>query len=817
MLPIEEVLDDLRAALARAPCAVLVAPPGAGKTTLAPLALIDASWAKGQRILVLSPRRIAARAAAARMAALRGEPVGRTIGYTVRLDSKVSAGTRVEVVTEGVFTRRILKDPSLAGVCAVLFDEFHERSLEGDLGLALARDAQLGLREDLRLLVMSATLDAAAIAARLGDAPIIESKGRLFPIIHRYLGLDPRQPLDGAMADAIAKALTQESGSILAFLPGARDIQRTAARLAEMRLAPDVSIHPLFGAMEAREQDAAIAPAAMGKRKVVLATSIAETSLTIEGVRVVIDSGFARQSRFEPGLGLSRLETVRASQAAITQRAGRAGRTEPGVCWRLWDEPQTRAFPAFDPPEILAADLSSMALDLAAWGVSDPGQLVWLEPPPAPAWAEAHGLLKRLGALDNDGRLSAHGEAIAGFGLPPRLAHMVVAGARIGRARTAAWLSVLLTEQGLGGSDADLSHRLAQLIREAGPRATAARAMADRLARDVGARLDAERIEPDACGRLLALAFPERVAMARAGKPGEAVMANGRAVAIAAEHGLAKAPFLVVADASGRADKARILAAAALSAADLDDLFARDIETLESCAYDPAAQAVRARRQRRLGKIVLAEGPGEKIAPERLVQAWRDALAAHGPALLGADPAFVQVRARVAFLRRLDGPAWPDWSDAALAAGGDWADGAASGAMRLSEFQARLAQALIDTLDWRQRQTLDQQAPARFSTPAGGEHLIDYTAIAGPTLAVRLQELFGQDRHPTIADGRAPLILELLSPAHRPVQTTRDLAGFWRGSYGDVKAQMKGRYPKHPWPDDPLAAAPTRRAKPRGE
>jgi ATP-dependent helicase HrpB len=426
-------------------------------------------------------------------------------------------------------------------------------------------------------------------------------------------------------------------------------------------------------------------------------------------------------------------------------------------------------------------------------------------------------LLKRLGALDGDGRLTAHGAAISGFGLPPRLAHMVVAGAAFGCARTAAWLSVLLTEQGLGGNDADLAHRLGQLLCESGPRATAARGMADRLARQAGARSDNERIEPDACGRLLALAFPERVAMARPGKPGEAVMANGRAVAIAGEHALAKAQYVVVADASGRADKARILAAAALSASDLDALFAGDIETLDSCAYDPAAQAIRARRLRRLGKIILSEAPGEKIAPERLTQTWRDALAAHGPALLGADAALVQLRARVAFLRGLDEQAWPDWSDDALAGGGDWAAGAAPGAVRLSDFQARLAPALLDTLDWRQRQMLDQLAPARFSTPAGGEHAIDYTAIAGPTLAVRLQELFGQDRHPTIADGRVPLILELLSPAHRPVQTTRDLAGFWRGSYADVKAQMKGRYPKHPWPDDPLAAAPTRRAKPRGE
>jgi ATP-dependent helicase HrpB len=817
MLPVEEVLPELKAALAAHVGVVLVAPPGAGKTTRAPLALRDAPWLDGGRILVLSPRRIAARAAAARMAHLIGEPVGKTVGYSVRLDSKVSTATHIEVLTEGVFTRRILKDPMLHGVGAVLFDEFHERSLEGDLGLALARDAQAGLRPDLRLLVMSATLDAARIAAQLDDAPIIESTGRLFPIVYRYLGLDARAPLDAAMADAVAKAIAQETGSILCFLPGARDIERAALRLSEQVRDPTISIHALYGALEARDQDDAIAPPAPGKRKIVLATSIAETSLTIEGVRVVIDSGFARQARFEPALGLSRLETVRASQAAITQRAGRAGRTEPGVCWRLWDEPQTRAFPAFDPPEILAADLTSLCLDLAAWGVVDPGALTWLDAPPQAAWAEAQSLLKRLGALDGDGRLTDHGRAIAGFGLPPRLAHMVVAAQAYGLARTAAWLSVLLTEQGLGGNDADLCHRLAQMRTEGGPRATAARALADRLARGGGASLEMEMIAPDAAGRLLALAFPERVAMARAGKPGEALMANGRAVSLTPDHALAKAPFLVVADASGRADKARILAAAALPAQQFEAIFAAEIESADSCAFDANAQAIRARRVRRFGKITLAEGPGERIAPEARIEAWAAALGEYGVGLLGAEDGLVQLRARVAFLRGLEGEDWPDWSDASLAEGGDWLRSAAHNATRLSDFQTAVMTTLRDSLDWPLRQRLDAMAPARFDTPAGSSLAIDYAASAGPTLAVRLQELFGQDRHPSVANGKVGLILELLSPAQRPVQTTRDLPGFWRGSYADVKAQMKGRYPKHPWPDNPLAAAPTRRAKPRGE
>ena len=486
MLPVEEVLPQLVAALEARGEAVLVAPPGAGKTTRVALALLDAGWIKGGKIILLSPRRIAARAAAARMAFERGEPVGATIGYRVRLDSKISRDTRIEVVTEGVFTRMILDDPELRGVAAVLFDEFHERRLEGDLGLALARDAQSALRPDLRIVVMSATLDAARVAALLGDAPVIVSEGRMFPVRHVYRPRDARARLEEEVAAATRAALAADAGSALVFLPGVREIERTAEQLRATVRDPNVDIRPLYGAMSPGDQDAAISPAPAGRRKIVLATSIAETSLTIEGVRIVVDSGLARRPRFEPALGLTRLETVRASQAAITQRAGRAGRLGPGVAWRLWSEGETRALLPFDRPEIMDADLSGLALDLAAWGVSDPATLAWLDPPPAPAWNEATALLKRIGALDADGRLTAHGEAVAKLPLPARLAHMVIESAKTDEAWLAAMISVLLTEQGLGGRTTDLTERVNRLERDGSPRARAARQLADRLAHRAG-------------------------------------------------------------------------------------------------------------------------------------------------------------------------------------------------------------------------------------------------------------------------------------------------------------------------------------------
>ncbi|MBU6371586.1 MAG: ATP-dependent helicase HrpB [Alphaproteobacteria bacterium] len=810
--PVDAVLPDLDRVLAAGAAAVLVAAPGAGKTTRVPPALARADWARGRKIILLSPRRVAARAAAARMAAECGENVGETVGFRVRLESRIGPRTRIEVVTEGVFTRMILADPALEGVACVIFDEFHERSLEGDLGLALARDAQLGLREDLRLLVMSATLDAARVAALLGGAPVIEAPGRMHPVALRHVGRTPHAPIEPQMAKSIARAMAADEGSVLAFLPGAREIERTAEALRDT-LPRDVDLHTLYGALDARAQDAAIAPPPPGRRKIVLATSIAETSLTIDGVRIVVDSGLARRPLFEPATGLTRLVTGRVSQASAAQRAGRAGRTAPGVCVRLWDEGETRAFAPFDPPDILQADLASFALDLGEWGVADPAGLAFLDPPPAAALAEARAGLRELGALDGDGRITPHGKRLSAFGQEPRVAHMILAASAQGRGRLAARLAMALTEQGLGGRDTDIRTRLAALSRDGGPRVRAALRMAESLADRAGAPRD-EPVDPDAAGLALALAFPDRVAKAREGKPGEFVMANGRAAALEPTDALARAPFLVVAEAQGRAERARIVLAAPISARDVEALFADRIERIEDAVFDSATGAVRPRRVRRLGRIVLSEGPGEKLTPAVRAAALLEAVREGGLAHLdmaGAD----QLRARIALLRTHDAAGgWPDWSDDALF--GDleaWLAPALLGAATLAEVD--VAAALEATLDYAQRRRLDELAPARMRTQAGSDIAIDYAADGGPSWSVRLQELFGLTVHPAVVQGRAPLTVVLLSPAQRPIQTTRDLPGFWRGSYAAVRADMRGRYPKHPWPDDPTIAEPTRRAKPR--
>jgi len=813
MTPIDAVLGELKAALRERAEAVLVAPPGAGKTTRAPLALLDEPWAAGGSILLLAPRRIAARAAAARMAQSLGERVGETVGYRVRLDSKVSARTRIEVVTEGVFTRRILGDPELKGVAAVLFDEFHERSLEGDLALALARDVQAGFRPDLKLVVMSATLDAARVAELLGGAPVIESAGRMFPVEVRYAPRNRDARLEESVADAVCSAHKSEHGSILVFLPGAREIERTAQRLRETIHDPDTDVRPLYGALSPADQDGAMAPSPTGRRKIVLASAIAETSLTIEGVRVVIDAGLSRRARYEPGLALTRLETVRVSQAAAEQRRGRAGRLEPGVCIRLWEAGETRALAPFDRPEILDADLAGLALDLAAWGVADPRSMTWLDPPPAAAWQEAQTLLRDLGALA-DGRLTPHGAALSRLPLPPRLAHMVLAASAPERI-LAAQIAVLLTEQGLGGRDVDLRARAQQLNRERGARADAARALARRIARMADGA--GEEIDEDRAGAVLALACPDRVAKARTKGGGDFLLANGRAARVGQTDALAREEFLAVAEIAGAADKAQILLAAPIGLADIERLFGDDIVDETLVAFDAGSRTVRARRSRRYRRLVLSETPIESPDPEDVGRALVAAVRREGLSLLPWNETDRQVRARVGLMRRLEGGAWPDWSDAALLETlGDWFAPLMSGVRGLDDLgDGRLGRALESQLDYAQRQALGEEAPVRLKTPAGGSALIDYEAENGPAADVRLQELFGLSVHPSVARGRAPLLLRLLSPAQRPVQVTKDLPGFWRGSYSDVRAQMRGRYPKHPWPDDPLAAPPTRRAKPR--
>jgi ATP-dependent helicase HrpB len=816
-LPIDAVLDELRRTLAANNAAVLVAPPGAGKTTRVPLALLDAPWLNGKKIIMLEPRRIAARASAERMARTLGERAGETVGYRVRFGSKISRATRIEVVTEGIFSRQILDDPELSDVAAVLFDEFHERSLDADLGLALARDAQTGLREDLRILVMSATLDGARVGKLLGDAPVVASEGRAFPVETRYLGRKADAPIERQMADAIATALRADPGSVLAFLPGAAEIRRTQNFLGERVHDASIEIVPLFGALDAAVQDRAIAPAPKGSRKVVLATSIAETSLTIEGVRIVVDCGLARVPRYEPDIGLTRLETVRASRAAVDQRRGRAGRTEPGVCYRLWDEPQTASLAAYTQPEILSADLSSLVLDLAQWGVHDPATLAFLDPPPAPALKEANSLLGELGALDADGRITAEGQSLRAMALPPRLARMIVDSHRLGAGEEAAAIAAILTERGLGGDSVDLDVRLDQFRRDRSARASSARSLAQRWAQQVASTEGpaAEDISPST-GIMLALAFPDRVARNRGN--GSFVLANGRGAAVEQTSALARAPYIAVAELTGTAAQGRILLAAPIAQEEIEARFADQIEDREEISFDRGAMALRARRKRTLHAITLSEAPVALSPSAETARIFAAGLVAAGLDRLPWSKALKQWRDRVMFLRRAEGDSWPDLSDAALAADGEnWLVPVLYDKTSLKELSpGDLSDALMALLPWELRARLEREAPTHFEAPTGTMLAIDYEAEQGPTIAVRLQELFGLNSHPSIAKGKVPLVLELLSPAQRPVQVTRDLPGFWRGSYAAVRSDLRGRYPRHPWPEDPATALPTRRVKPRG-
>jgi ATP-dependent helicase HrpB len=811
MLPIHAVLEPLKAALRAGNVVVLAAPPGAGKTTVVPLALLDEPWLGGGKVLVLEPRRLAARAAAERMAATLGQAPGETVGYRTRLQSRIGPDTRIEVITEGVFTRMILDDPGLDGVGAVLFDEFHERSLDADLGLALARQAQGLLRDDLRILVMSATLDIAGVSRLLAGpdgelAPVIEAQGRMYPVETRYLGRDSVERLEDAAARAALLALAEQTGSLLVFLPGQGEIHRVAQRLGERLRDPAVEIAPLYGALDKAAQDRAIQPAPTGRRKVVLATSIAETSLTIEGVRVVIDAGVSRVPRFEPSSGLTRLATVKVSRSSAEQRRGRAGRTEPGVCYRLWDEAATRGLVAHQRPEILEADLTGFALDLARWGARSAEGLALLDPPPAGAFAEARSVLQRLGALDADGSLTRHGRRLAGIPLPPRLAHMVAVAGDAGDAATGAKLAAMLSEPGLGGGDPDARERLRAFERDRGPRAQDARRLAERWARAAGAG----RGEAVDVGALLAEAFPERVAKAR-GKPGEVLLASGRGAFVDPTDPLANEAWLAVAELGGGDARDRIRLAAPLDPASL----AHRMQTEDRLTREASGRMV-LRRVRRIGAIVV----DEKIvgAPDRaaVTAALRAEAARAGLGALPWGERSSGLRARLAFLHGLE-PGWPDVSDAGLAAAQDaWLWPLLDDVQALDAISDAALEAGLRTLvPWDRQRALDELAPARLQTPLGSA-AIDYAAQGGPRVDIRVQELFGLTTHPAIGGGRIALTLALLSPARRPVQVTRDLPGFWAGSWSAVRSEMRGRYPRHHWPEDPTRAEATTRAKPRG-
>ncbi len=816
-LPIDSVLPQLAAALASAGRAVLVAPPGAGKTTGVPLALLKADWAKNGKIILVEPRRLAAKAAAERMSDLSDERLGDIVGLRMRLMSRVSAKTRVEVVTEGVFARMILDDPGLTGIAAVLFDEFHERSLDADFGLALALDVAANLRGDLRLLVMSATLDGARVARLLGDeVPLIAAQGRAFPVETVYLGRDPNEGIEEALARAVTRALAAEPGSVLVFVPGQGEIARLTALLAERISDPAIEIAPLYAGLDRSAQDRAIAPTPKGRRKIVLATSIAETSLTIDGVRIVIDSGLARVPRYEPDRGLTRLETVRVSRAAADQRRGRAGRTEPGVCYRLWEEAATGALEAFAAPEILHSDLSSFLLDCTAWGARDPAQdLAFLDPPPRAALNEARSLLTALSALDAEGSLTDEGRAIRKLALPPRLARMIIDAKVAGEAELAAEVAVILTERGLGGDTSDLATRIERFRRDRSQRAEDSRRLVQSLLQQADAKRG--RTEIDHCGSHLARAFPDRIAKAR-GKPGEFLLANGRAAQVEPHDVLARETFLAVGEIAGRAAASRILVAAPLSLEEIEAVAGDMIVSKDELSFDPQKAQLTARRQKRLGAIVLVEQGLRAEGPDA-ANVLAEGIARFAFDKLPWTRALQQWRDRIVFVRTAEGDdAWPDLSDEALKASiKDWLAPYLDGKTSLAEISTSDLDAALKTLlPYELQRRLEAEAPTHFETPAGSSIALDYAAEGGPLLSVRVQELYGLKDHPSIAKGKVPLTLELLSPAYRPIQITKNLPGFWQGSWSSVKSEMKGRYPKHVWPDDPASASPTTRAKPRG-
>ena len=850
-LPIDAALPALLAALAAHSRVVLQAPPGAGKSTVVPLVLLDESWMRGRRILMLEPRRLAARAVATRMARSLSESVGRTVGYRMRLETKVSAATRLEVVTEGVLTRMLQQDPALEGVGAVLFDEFHERSLAADLGLALTLDAQTNLSPALRVLVMSATLDGTRIAELLGDAPLVSATGRAFPVEVLYVGStlpmlpSSRESPERTVLSAIRRALAETEGDLLVFLPGAGEIRRVQGML-EAGNAPSAArlrIVPLYGELTANDQDAAFTPAATGERKIVLATNIAETSVTIDGVRVVIDSGLVRRAVFDPASGMSRLEVQRISRASAEQRAGRAGRTAPGHCYRLWGEGAHRSLAAYATAEIMTADLAPLALDLAVWGTPE-AALRWLDLPPAPMLASAREMLRSLGALDGSSQITEHGRAMSAIGAHPRLAHLLLVAGRDGRLVEAAWLAALLSERDVlrpiardprqmqpSARDSDIRSRVMALQGAGAEGMHIDRGTLDRVrraarafARHLGASATVDTQQPpsalhESAGALLALAYPDRIGHRREGAEGRYQLSGGRGATFRDAEAIGRAEFIVAVDLDDREREAQIRLAAPLDREVLLQQFATDIQVVEEVQWDARDEAVVARESVRLGAMVIDTRPLRRVPVERLIAAMLTGLRQLGIERLPWNVDSRTLQARMEFIRTLERPEltdWPDVSDAALARDLAWLEPWLEGVTRRVHLdRIPVVDALRAQLSYSQQRVLDELAPESIGLPTGTRARLDYRDDNAPCASMRMQEVFGLAETPRIGGGRVAVTFKLLSPAQRPLQITRDLASFWRNAYTEVRKDMRGRYPRHYWPEDPLQAEPTRRVKPR--
>ena len=832
-LPIYQVLPVLKQALAEQNNAVLTAAPGAGKTTRVPLALLDEPWMKDKKMVMLEPRRLAARMAARYMASVLGERVGETVGYRVHRDTCVSAATRIEVVTEGVLTRMLQRDPALEHVGLLLFDEFHERSLQTDLGLALALETQTVLREDLRIVVMSATLETDAVAALLDGAPVIHSEGRQFPIVTHYLPQPVQGRIESAVAAVVQQALREQNGDVLVFLPGTGEVRRVERLLQERLKEETAVIRSLYGDLSQQQQDEALAPDRQGRRKIVLATAIAETSLTVEGVQIVVDAGLARSLRFSPRTGMTRLETMPVSRPSADQRRGRAGRLGPGHCYRLWTQAEDARLAARALPEMLSADLASLRLELAAWGVMDVKALRWLDTPPDAAYMQADGLLHQLGAVDEDGRITSHGRAMSDIGAHPRLAHMLLQAGEMNAADEAAVLAALLSERdifriGRGVVDADLRERMAFLQNEAQSSnvITCERIdvrQVERLRREVGywkrtiSVGEKHPFDSSLCGLLIAFAYPDRIGRNRG--DGRFLLSNGRGAVLDAGQTLAKTPYIVAADLDDSGMDGRIFLAAAVEETQLRRWLTEQIESVLTIAWDERVKAVRAVSREKLGALVLSENA--VMLPdgdERVLAVLMDGIRREGLAVLPWTKEARTLQKRLQFMRFWDA-CWPDRSDEGLLDSlEEWLAPYVSGVRNAEQLgKLRLAEILLNSLKWEEQQQLRQWAPQLLDVPSGRTVAVDYSDPERPVLAVKLQEMFGAVTTPTLADGRAALTLQLLSPAGRPVQVTQDLANFWRNGYFEVKKDLKGRYPKHYWPDDPFAAVPTSRVRPKGQ